>query len=208
MPSYTLHYFDFDARAELIRLIFAYAGIEYKEINYDFQEWPTIREKFPYQTMPVLEIDGKQLAQSGAITRYLARVAGIDGKNSTEKARADMYSETFIQEIIEKSYSFRIPLIEPDEEKRKEIAQEFLKDKLTPFFDRLEEQFKKNGGGPWFCGETFTFADLSYFRMINNVMDLVMKVETPHPEIRAVYERVAKLPRIADYQKNKKQRPF
>lgn len=43
MPSYTLYYFDVDARAELIRLLLAYAGIEYKEINYSFEDWPNVK---------------------------------------------------------------------------------------------------------------------------------------------------------------------
>ncbi|EDV25288.1 Glutathione S-transferase [Trichoplax sp. H2] len=205
MPKYILHYLDIDARAELIRLILAYDDIHFKEILYSFEEWPTVKEKFPYETVPVLVMDGKEVAQSGAITRYLARVAGINGKTTTEKAMADMYVDTFIYDIVEKSYSFRLPALEPDEEKRKEKAQEFLKEKLIPFLDQLEELYKKNGGGPWFCGETFTYADLAYFRMVNNVHDLVMQVPTPHPHLQENYERTANIPRIAEYQKNKKQ---
>lgn len=44
--------------------------------------------------------------------------------------------------------------------------------------------------------------------MINNIMELVKQIPTPHPEIRATYERIAKIPRIAEYQKTKKDRPF
>ncbi|EDV25758.1 expressed hypothetical protein [Trichoplax adhaerens] len=208
MSSYTLHYFDVDARAELIRLIFAYGGIEFKDVVYSFEEWPSVKGKFPFQTLPVLEIDGKQLAQSSTIVRYLARVAGIDGRTSLERAKADMYTDAFAQDIVDKTYSFRVPFLEPDPEKRKIKGEEFIKEKLIPFFKQLEETFEKNGGGPWFCGDTFTYADLAFFRLINNVQSLLKDSSIKHPSLYAVYKRVAEIPRIAEYQKNKKERPF
>lgn len=44
MVSYKLHYFNLDARAELIRLLLAYGGIEYEDVRYSFDEWPKIKE--------------------------------------------------------------------------------------------------------------------------------------------------------------------
>ena len=59
--------------------------------------------------MPVLEIDGEvRLAQSGAIARYLAHVAGIAGKSPRQKAVLDMMYET-LYEIL-----FKLPLQDPD----------------------------------------------------------------------------------------------
>ena len=41
--------------------------------------------------MPVLEVDGKVLAQSFTIARFLAKEHGLAGKDSFEQAEADMY---------------------------------------------------------------------------------------------------------------------
>ena len=43
MPVYKLHYFNLRGRAELCRLIFAYAGQEYEDHRFEFDEWPEIK---------------------------------------------------------------------------------------------------------------------------------------------------------------------
>lgn len=43
----------------------------------------------PWGKSPVLEVDGKQVSQSIAITRYLAREAGLTGGNAWEDLRID-----------------------------------------------------------------------------------------------------------------------
>ena len=45
-------------------------------------------------------------------------MTGIEGKTTDEKAKADMYTDTFTQDIVEKAYQHRIPFFEADEEKR------------------------------------------------------------------------------------------
>jgi len=41
MPRYKLYYFDTEGRAETIRLLFAYAGVEYEDIRVPYAEWAT-----------------------------------------------------------------------------------------------------------------------------------------------------------------------
>jgi glutathione S-transferase len=43
----------------------------------------------------MLEVDGKQLFQSGAILRYLANKFGLAGKNDLEKAKVDEVYDFF-----------------------------------------------------------------------------------------------------------------
>ena len=62
----------------------------------------------PLGQVPVLEVDGKQLAQSHAIFRYLARQHGLAGKNDWENALADMYGDS-LQDL--KTGIYRSPLI-------------------------------------------------------------------------------------------------
>lgn len=48
----------------------------------------------PYGQVPVLEVDGKKIAQSSAICRYAAKLAKLDGENDLEKLQIDSVVET------------------------------------------------------------------------------------------------------------------
>lgn len=43
MPHYKLHYFNLRARGEIIRLIFAAAGVEYEDYRITFKDWPSVK---------------------------------------------------------------------------------------------------------------------------------------------------------------------
>ncbi|KIH50854.1 glutathione S-transferase protein [Ancylostoma duodenale] len=76
MVHYKLTYFNGRGTAEIIRQVFVLAGQEYEDVRLSFEEWPKHKAEMPFGQIPVLEVDGKQLAQSIAIVRFLARKFG------------------------------------------------------------------------------------------------------------------------------------
>lgn len=58
----------------------------------------------PFGQVPVLEVDGKLLAQSGAICRYLALQVGLAGKSEWDQAQVDMYADAVRDLMMRKSY--------------------------------------------------------------------------------------------------------
>lgn len=46
--------------------------------------------EMPFGMLPVLEIDGKPVAQSNAIARHLAKQYGLAGKNEWESLQCDV----------------------------------------------------------------------------------------------------------------------
>ena len=111
-----MYYFDVPGRGELARLILNYAGIPFEDFRFKEEEWPTIKPSdwclrldyvissiqyicmesilfldMPFGQVPVLEVDGKLLAQSHTISRFLARRYGLGGKSQWEQSLADMY---------------------------------------------------------------------------------------------------------------------
>ncbi|KAI4470498.1 glutathione s-transferase [Holotrichia oblita] len=89
-PHYKLIYFNARGRAEHIRFIFAYAGIEYEDERISREKWPELKKKTPFGLLPVLEIDGKPVAQSNAIARHLAKQYGLAGKTEWESLQCDV----------------------------------------------------------------------------------------------------------------------
>lgn len=48
----------------------------------------------PFGMLPVLEIDGKAVAQSNAVARYLAKQYGLTGENEWEALQCDVLVDT------------------------------------------------------------------------------------------------------------------
>ena len=57
---------------------------------------------FPLQSLPVLKIDGEMFCQTKAINAYVAKKAGLMGKNAIEEMKVTMIMETHA-EILEKA---------------------------------------------------------------------------------------------------------
>lgn len=69
----------------------------------------------PFGKLPVLFVDGKPLAHSRAIVRYLAREFKLEGQNSFEAALADVWFENLFETFD------KLPWQEQDETKKVEI---------------------------------------------------------------------------------------
>ena len=57
----------------------------------------------PFGHVPILEVDGRVLAQSNTIARYLAKKHGLAGKDEWEEAQADMYADN-IYDLLNGTY--------------------------------------------------------------------------------------------------------
>lgn len=43
MPTYKLTYFNVQALGEPMRLLFAYAGVEYEDVRIEDEDWPKLK---------------------------------------------------------------------------------------------------------------------------------------------------------------------
>ncbi|XP_050494901.1 hematopoietic prostaglandin D synthase-like isoform X2 [Bombus huntii] len=93
-PTYKLIYFNARGSAEHIRYIFAYIGIEYTDERIPLQLWPEYKDSMPYKKLPVLEVDGKPVAQADAVARYLARKYDLMGRNERDALICDVLVDT------------------------------------------------------------------------------------------------------------------
>src|SRR5215216_3883280 len=65
--------FDFDGgRGECARLAFAIGGVPFIDDRVPFTAWKDRKADTPFGALPVLQVDGRTVAQSNGINRYVA----------------------------------------------------------------------------------------------------------------------------------------
>merc|ERR1739848_17331 len=84
-----LTYFPARGRAEISRLILAYAAVKYDDIRLTGEEFGKVKPILPYGSVPILEHKGEVLCESMAIAKYLAEECGLAGTCNLTKAQAD-----------------------------------------------------------------------------------------------------------------------
>ncbi|MCP9265636.1 Glutathione S-transferase 1 [Dirofilaria immitis] len=160
-------------RAEIIRLIFAQAGIPYEDIRIQKEDWPNkYKPRMPFEQVPVLEVDGKMLSQSTAIALYLAKKFDLVGEDDWEFAQVE---ELF--GVASDLITHMVPWFKcEDAAKKKKLMDEFEIQHLVPTFRRLENILAKSGTG-YFVGKSSLFpnstAQLTY---LNDFKDRIMKL--------------------------------
>uniref|UniRef100_A0A914CWT3 glutathione transferase n=2 Tax=Acrobeloides nanus TaxID=290746 RepID=A0A914CWT3_9BILA len=195
IPQYTLKYFDGMGRAETIRLIFAAAGVSYKDERIPKEKWPEVKNSTPFGQLPVLEMDGKFLAQSHAIEKFLGRMFGLMGADDWEAAKID----EIILALEDVHQSLRPWFIEQNETKKIEIFKGIVADSIDPFLARVTKILEENDR-THLVGKELSVADLGVFQF---VWFLNNKLLPGHLKRYAVLETFAKktehLPKIKEW---------
>ncbi|XP_077999157.1 hematopoietic prostaglandin D synthase-like [Glandiceps talaboti] len=198
MPKFKLTYFNARARGEVIRLVFAAAGIEYEDFRLDrHTEWSESKSTFLFKQVPALEIEGGvTLYQTHAIARYLANEFGLAGKTNLEKAKVDMVADA-IEDLWPgvKEYYFG------PEEKKADILKELFEKKLPTGLDNLERVLTENNGGDgYFVGDSLTWADLKFHaRLGDYIRRLNPDFLKKYTKLSSLMDRIETVPSIKEW---------
>ncbi|CAB04293.1 glutathione transferase [Caenorhabditis elegans] len=197
MVSYKLTYFDGRGAGELCRQIFAAAEQKYEDNRLTDEEWEKFKAagKTPYNQLPMLEVDGKPLAQSHAMARYLAREFGFNGKSRWEEAQvnslADQYKDYYAE--ARPYLAVKLGYTEGD-------AEALYTSVYLPVFKKhygfFVNALKASGSG-FLVGNSLTFIDLLVAQHSADLLgreksDLFNDV----PEMKAHSEKVQSIPQI------------
>jgi len=200
MPKLVLTYFDLDgSRGEVARLAMHLAGIAFEDKRIAGKDWPALRDSMPFQSLPVLEVDGKVIAQSNTINRYLGKLAGLYPKDDWQAARVDEVMDAVEDMIIMIGSTFAL------EAEAKKKAREALAAGSIAHFLRQFEARLKAGGGEWFVENRLTVADLKCYLLVRwlktGVLDHIPAdiVDQHAPLLAKHLERVESQPKIAAY---------
>ncbi|MGE3395202.1 MAG: glutathione S-transferase family protein [Steroidobacteraceae bacterium] len=200
MPRLVLTYFDFDgSRGETARLAMHLGGVAFEDRRIARQDWAAMRDRFPFQALPVLEADGKMIAQSNAINRYVGKLAGLYPKDDWQAALADEVMDA-VEDITTRIGN----TIRLEGEAKKNAREALAAGPIPRFLEQLEARLKA-GGGEWFVEKRLTVADLKctiWVRWLKSgVIDHVPAdiVDKHAPLLSAHCERVRNHPKIAAY---------
>lgn len=158
MSRYKLTYFDIDGgRAEPIRIAFHTAAIDFEDNRISFEEFGEMRSSTRFNSVPVLEIDGEQITQSNALSRYVGKMAGL--------YPADYLQALYCDEVLGAledltHYIVQTYGLQDDELQR---ARQKLVDGWMTTYLRGLDQLLKRGGGEYFADNHLTIADLRAF---------------------------------------------
>jgi len=129
---------------------------------------PSLEPSPPYGQLPILEVDGVTIAQSMAISRYLACQVGLAGTSDLVKAQVDEVVDV-INDVQNAIYG---AFLAKDEEKIKKVGEETIPKNLANLEKVLEAR-----GAQFFAGNSLTWAELHFLQLVDLMSSPNPKVE-------------------------------
>ena len=139
----TLYYFKIPFwRAEVLRVSLYISNIPFEDVRISRDEFINMiktgflpnGKRVPFHQLPVIEVDGEIIGQTGAIARYCGKISNLYSNDNINAAKIDQIIDaaTDITNIVS-------PTIREKDEQKKIEDRLLLKNKLLPrWFKYLE----------------------------------------------------------------------
>jgi len=201
MPHYKLTYFNVRALGEHIRFLFVAAGVDFEEVTIPAEKWAEYKPKIKFGQVPVLEVDGKELSQSMAIARFLARqFDDFQCEDSFTEAKAD----EIVDFIIELRLLFRPWFLSKDEAEKSELKDVLIKETFPKYLAILES-LASTLEGNFLGGEKPCWQDFVLANWLDIFEDTILgaKFLSKYSRLMGIKESVFAIPSIAQYLKTR-----
>ena len=200
MPQLKLTYFDFHGgRAEAARLALHIGHIAFEDYRFAHADFAEVRKATPLGQVPTLHVDGVQVTQSDAITRYVGKLAGLYPADPFQALLCDEVMDAVEDANIKLGNTFGLT-----GDALKQARDAVVNGPLPMYLGWLQRQLQAHGGA-YFADQRLTIADLKVFAYVRGLnsgrldhvpTDLVEKVA---PELNAHMQRIAQTPAVAQY---------
>ncbi|KAK6757032.1 hypothetical protein RB195_015080 [Necator americanus] len=207
MVHYKLTYFPIRGRAECARQIFALAGREYEDVRLTHEQFAAARPNLPFGQLPVLEVDGKQLSQSLAINRFLARQFGFAGKTAFEEALVDSLADQFADYLTEVKPYFLVVFGITKTDNLEKLKKDVLLPGRAKLLRFVTNFLKKSKSG-FLVGPEVTWVDLLISEHVAETSEQVPEYLDGFPEVKAHMKKVRAIPKIKKWLETRPQGPF
>jgi prostaglandin-H2 D-isomerase / glutathione transferase len=200
MQKLKLSYFDFDGgRGEAIRLALMIGGVSFEDNRLSMEQFAAEKSQYRFQAVPVLHVDGKPLAQSGAICRFVGKLTDLYPADPWHAAVCDEVLETVEEMTVHVGSTIRL-----NDEEKKAQREVLAKETLPVFLKGLEQRVASDDKG-YVCTGRLTVADLKLHDLVNwlrmGILDHIPQnlVDSVAPKLVQHYERVKSHPKIQAY---------
>ncbi|CAB0020664.1 unnamed protein product [Nesidiocoris tenuis] len=192
MTSYKLTYFDIKGLGEPIRMLLSILGKDFEDNRIPMASWSSRKSEIKWGRVPVLEIDGKEMYQSHAIMRYLAKQAKLAGDNDWEAYEIDSAAGT-IADLI----SLYIPIWTLDGKSKEEFKQKLLNEYIPSFMKNWNEQAENSG---FLANGKLSWADLMLYGFLETLEGkLETEIVNEYPNLKLGREKLRATPGIKEW---------
>ena len=156
----------------------------------------------PWGQVPILEFDGKTIAQSTAIARFLARKYNLGGKDDYESAKCD----ELVDAIGDLKLEWKKYFLEQEPSRRVEIKKQLVEVHIAKYFGKFDKIVEGNPDGPYLVGSSVTWADLyvaCYLEAVQRTVD--ENILNDYKNLQALKGQVEALPQIKAWMEKRPQ---
>jgi len=154
--------------------------------------------------MPLLDVDGGQIAQTRAIARFVAREHGLAGETDLEQAKCDEYLEV-MDDIGQEVSKY---LKEQDAGKKADLQKSVGEEVVPRYLSKFDAIIKKNGNG-FLVGKKLTYADIFLATTVGSMASYFPGLDMDKfPAVKKNVEMVVSNPEIKDWIARRPKTPF
>ena len=155
-------------RAEVLRVSLFIKDIPFEDIRVSREEFVHLiktgflpnGKKAPFHQLPVIEVDGKIIGQTGAIARYCGKASNLYADDNLKAAKIDQ-----IIDAASDITNLVSPTIREKDLDKKMEDRKLLVNKLLPRWFRYLENLLSEDESTWFV-EKMSIADLAIWRLL------------------------------------------
>ena len=185
-------------RAEVLRVSLYISNIPFEDVRISRDEFINMiktgflpnGKRVPFHQLPVIEVDGKIIGQTGAIARYCGKISNLYSNDNINAAKIDQIIDaaTDITNIVS-------PTIREKDEQKKIEDRLLLKNKLLPRWFKYLENILSQETSEWFVENKMTIADIAMWRLLgwltSGIIDgIPTTILDNYPKLKNIHYRV------------------
>ena len=193
-------------RAEVLRVSLFIKDIPFEDVRVSREEFiHMIKTGFlpngkrsPFHQLPVMEVDGEIIGQTGAIARYCGKISNLYADDMLKAAKIDQIIDaaTDITNVVS-------PTIREKDQEKKIEDRKVLVNKLLPRWFRYLENLLSEDDSTWFV-EKMTIADIAMWRLLgwltSGIIDgIPTSIIDDFPKLKNIHHQVHTHPKVQEW---------